>query len=721
MKLRRSEFVHLIVLNETIVLVVHAVTQQRVTVTPGVARLIGHFETAWEVEEALPPLRAAFGHDTSVLRACIAMLQDRGVLVSQSQDEELEEIRQRLAPLHGRDPAALLDRFRRSCLEGSHEYWAVQTPRSMGAGGSRHRVDVLMFGDCDVQMEADFLRREAAGRGIELRVAATFPSDPGLAGERKHDAIILGALQARHAIVLGEARHHGGDPSRVYIEAARTLLTCLREMTSAPILIDGLPEPTVQPLGLADRGLHSHRNRFRRTNLELEILAGDFKDVFVVDVASTLGGAGAAGLLDDGLVSFTHFGSPGWMLQRPESERMAVHNQFPETEVLAGLVGGDPYRREAVMARTHMDALAVVLGFERKKCVIVDLDGVLWPGVLAETESPFAWSQEISSANSYIGLYFGIHEALLALKRRGVLLACVSKNDETTVRRLWQYEQHYPQHRLLAPDHFVTWRINWEDKAANIQSIMEELGFAPEAFLFIDDNPRERARVQESLPEIAVLGEDLFSLRRILLTDPRLQTPHISAESPLRTELVRAQLVRTRLRSEIPDEAEFLASLQVVCNVEQAAPECRDFAVLRRVSELFARTTQFNATGRKFSVAELEELMRSGGQLFVLRMRDRLADHGLVGAAVVQGDEILNLVMSCRVIGLGGERALLARIVEEQGERAVRAGIVETDRNLPVRNLYRDNGFVERADGVWDMRSFPLSRLGENTARLCVS
>ena len=102
-----------------------------------------------------------------------------------------------------------------------------------------------------------------------------------------------------------------------------------------------------------------------------------------------------------------------------------------------------------------MDAMSMVLGLDRKKCVIVDLDGVLWPGVLAETGSPFAWSPEIGGPNSYIGLYFGIHEALRTLRRRGILLACVSKNDEATVRALWRYTQPYPRHRLLTPDHFV--------------------------------------------------------------------------------------------------------------------------------------------------------------------------------------------------------------------------------------------------------------------------
>ena len=33
------------------------------------------------------------------------------------------------------------------------------------------------------------------------------------------------------------------------------MLSELRKRSSAPILIDNLPEPTVQPLGLAERGL----------------------------------------------------------------------------------------------------------------------------------------------------------------------------------------------------------------------------------------------------------------------------------------------------------------------------------------------------------------------------------------------------------------------------------------------------------------------------------
>jgi FkbH-like protein len=499
---------------------------------------------------------------------------------------------------------------------------------------------------------------------------------------------------------MGSAADHGGDPVAVYLNEARHLIEGLRAHSKKPILIDGLPEPTVQPLGLADRGPHGHRNRFRRLNLELEELASAYDDVHVVDIAAALNAEGSGRLIDDGLVGFTHFGSPGWMLQRPESEKAAVHGIVPDAGPLVAAIGPDPYAREAVAARAHMDALQVVLGLDRKKCVIVDLDGTLWPGVLAETGAPFAWTPEISGQYSHIGLWFGIHEALKALKRRGIVLACVSKNDEALVRELWRYGEGYPAERLLTPDDFVTWRVNWEDKASNVASIAEELGFALDAFVFIDDHPVERERVRQGMPEVEVLGEDLYALRRTLLTDPRLQVPAVSGEAAHRTELVKAQLGRERQRTQAGSRAEFLASLGLEVEIGQPA----DAASLNRIRELFERTTQFNTTGRRFSAGELAGAADEG-RLFCARARDRFGDYGLVAAAVVEAGEIIAFAMSCRVIGLEVEHRFMARILDHLADAHAEAlgRILETPRNGPVRNLYADNGFALE-DGVWRKR-----------------
>ncbi len=117
--------------------------------------------------------------------------------------------------------------------------------------------------------------------------------------------------------------------------------------------------------------------------------------------------------------------------------------------------------------------------------------------------------------------------------------------------------------------------------------------------------------------------------------------------------------------------------------------------------ELFQRTTQFNATGLKFSMGELAAILFSeAGEIFTMTVRDRFADHGLVGAAE---REIVGFALSCRVLGLGVEHRFLEAILCElaAAHDEVVARIVETPRKGPVRNLYRDGGFSSQPDGSW--------------------
>ena len=697
MILRRSRFLHQIPVGDGRVLLVHAVSQQRRVVDAGLIAIINFFATPRVLPEEFAELARLTPASPEGLVNLLSALTDAGILTSKTADEELAEASAAFAPTHGRDPTALVDAYRRERKAGGESYWSAGAALGVDDLTKPKRTIVaLLLGDCDLQMEADFLRQDAAGRGIDLEVAATFPDDVRFAGERRHDVILVGALRGRHAITDPVAADADQPPYAGYIAEAQRLIEALRQYSAAPILIDNLPEPTVQPLGMDERGLNGHRNRFRLANAALADLVERYPDVHVVDVAATLAAGGSARLLDDGQVGFTHFGSPGWMLQRPASERAAVHDAFPDIAPLAELVDGDPYLRERTMAKAHVDALVTALGVDAKKCVIVDLDGTLWPGVLAETGAPFAFDPATSSPFSYVGLYFGLHEALLALKRRGVVLACVSKNDEATVRDLWRYDDHYPRERLLTPDDFVAWRVNWTDKVDNIRSIADELGFALETFLFIDDHPVERDRVRQRLPEVEVWGENPFALRSRLLSDPRLMTPRLTGEAAGRTDLVKAQLDRKRFRTEVPSEADYLASLDIRCRIDPLSAE----SDLGRVEELFQRTTQFNTTGRRFPAAELAASLATGKtHAFALHVADRFGDHGLVGATVVESSEITGLAVSCRVLGIGVEHRFLAAILKVVG--AVEARIVETPRNGPVRNLYRDNGFTQGPGGVW--------------------
>lgn len=313
MLLRLSRFVHLLGVGHDRVLVIDAISHVRLVVNHEVARRIASFTRPTEV--------AIEGDEF------LAGLVARGILTDKTVEEETRHVAGLLSPYHGRDPDELLDRYRRKVREGVESYFAAAhalAPEDFAAG--KFKLELLLFGDCDVQVESDFLRREAMRHGIALKIAASFPDDIRLAEEHAHDAILIGALRQRFAIV-----GQGKDvPHASFIAEARAILDGLRRHTPKPILIDNLPEPTVEPLGLADHGPKGHRNRFRAANLALAELVSQYADVHIVDIAAVLNAAGAERMLDDGLMSFAHFGSPGWLLQRPEQEKEAVFGIFPD-------------------------------------------------------------------------------------------------------------------------------------------------------------------------------------------------------------------------------------------------------------------------------------------------------------------------------------------------------------------------------------------------------
>jgi predicted enzyme involved in methoxymalonyl-ACP biosynthesis len=82
---------------------------------------------------------------------------------------------------------------------------------------------------------------------------------------------------------------------------------------------------------------------------------------------------------------------------------------------------------------------------------------------------------------------------------------------------------------------------------------------------------------------------------------------------------------------------------------------------------------------------------------------DRIGDYGLVGAAVIVDAEIAGFAISCRALGMGIEHRFLRHILNECNEiaQSLLARIIPTPRNIPARNLYRDNGFAEAEPGLW--------------------
>jgi FkbH-like protein len=326
----------------------------------------------------------------------------------------------------------------------------------------------------------------------------------------------------------------------------------------------------------------------------------------------------------------------------------------------------------------------IVSGHNPVKIVICDLDDTLWRGVLAEDGIHLVGLE---------GWPLGLLEALLILKKRGILLAIASKNEEALILNKWP--EIFKNHLKL--EDFVVRKINWKEKAENIGVILKEVNLLPRHALFIDDNPVEREKVQLAFPEIRTLGANPYSIRKILLWAPELQVVQITEESSRRTELVQAQNARQELSKKMSRE-EFLASLEL--KIEPLRIDAINHPNFVRAFELLNKTNQFNTTGQRWTVQECDAFFKKQGFFDVFNVSDQFNTYGLVGLVVIQGHHLIQVVMSCRVVGLDIEKMMLNHVITQAAAPMITADFRETESNHLCRAFLADFGFVKK-ENIW--------------------
>lgn len=359
-------------------------------------------------------------------------------------------------------------------------------------------------------------------------------------------------------------------------------------------------------------------------------------------------------------------------------------------------------------AREIKAALRGLLG-QSRKLVIVDLDDTLWGGVVGDV----GWENLLLGGHHYAGeAYVGFQRALKALTHRGVLLGIASKNEEAVAL---EAIQRHPEMVLRIED-FAGWKINWRDKAENIAELTSSLNLGLPSVVFIDDNPAERARVREALPEVLVpeWPEDPCLAESALHGLCCFNPPAITAEDTRRTEMYRSERQREGLKHRVSSVEEWLRSLDVTIKVERL-----DEANLHRTAQLLNKTNQMNLTTRRMTESELWAwASEAHRRLWVFRVSDRFGDSGLTGIVSLEVREqtafIVDFVLSCRVMGRNVEEVMVHTVVEHAralGLERVYAQYLPTSKNKPCLDFWKRSGFRhEAADDRfwWDLASpFP--------------
>ena len=124
---------------------------------------------------------------------------------------------------------------------------------------------------------------------------------------------------------------------------------------------------------------------------------------------------------------------------------------------------------------------------------------------------------------------------------------------------------------------------------------------------------------------------------------------------------------------------------------------------LPRVLELMSRTHQLNTVGRVLAEEELLAILSNCAKRFcveVAELTDRFGGYGTVGAAIVESTasswKLHLLAVTCRVLGRGVERSILAALLQEAGSSGLshaEALYRDTGRNRAMLALYQMMGF----------------------------
>lgn len=351
-----------------------------------------------------------------------------------------------------------------------------------------------------------------------------------------------------------------------------------------------------------------------------------------------------------------------------------------------------------LVAKEVMDVILALQG-KIKKCVIVDLDNTLWGGVIGDDGLSGIQIGELG-----IGHAFSEFQAWLKeLKKRGILLAVCSKNNEDTAKE--PFEKH-PE-MVLRLDDFSIFVANWQDKASNIQYIQQTLNLGMDSFVFLDDNPFERNLVRSLIPQITVpeLPEDPSQYLSYLKSLNLFETASYSDADANRTRQYQEEVGRTQLQQSF---ASFDEYLQGLCMEAEAKPF--DEFHYPRIAQLTQRSNQFNLRTIRYTQADIAAVAQDPNKMTLyFTLRDKFGDYGLISVVIMEKVDDTTLfvdtwLMSCRVLKRGMEEFIINTMVKtarENGFTQLHGEYLPTPKNAMVRDIYERLGFTPTGNGTY--------------------
>ncbi|MCR4589348.1 MAG: HAD-IIIC family phosphatase [Lachnospiraceae bacterium] len=350
-----------------------------------------------------------------------------------------------------------------------------------------------------------------------------------------------------------------------------------------------------------------------------------------------------------------------------------------------------------------------------RKCLVLDLDNTVWGGVVGD-EGPEGINLD---PNDPIGeAFLAFQKYVLSLKRRGVLIAVNSKNDEDIAKEPFEKNPNM----LLKLNDIACFVANWSDKAGNMAYIAKQLNIGMNSLVFFDDNPAEREMIRRFCPEVMVIDvpDEPENFVNTLDRARAFEWTVITKEDLSRSDSYQENRKREELAASFVDYKEYLKALEMKGHAGITGE-----AEAERFAQLTNKSNQFNLRTMRYSDGEIRQMMDDKDtRLIYVSLSDKFTEYGIISCIVLKkgcpelkiGEDacfIENWCMSCRVLKRGVENLAFKKVCEEAREMGCKKVVgeyVRTKKNGMVEGLYASLGFAPVSHPGHVMYEFDLSK-----------
>ena len=504
--------------------------------------------------------------------------------------------------------------------------------------------------------------------------------------------------------VFGNPELDEFEPDLVFVHTTTRNIAKYPQVTDSPEQIDALIEET---MGRFEQIWQSLAERFKCTVIQNNFEQPYFRLLGNSDFSNIHGRLNFINRLNDRFCAYA------------QSHQNFFINDINYVSAVYGIKKwadpGDWYRYKYALSVSAIPEFAFNLSHiikavygRNKKAFALDMDNTLWGGIVGD-DGPE--NIRIGHEDAESELYTEFQQYIKAHKDLGILLTVASKNDEeNALAGLARPDS------TLKQDDFLIIKANWDNKDINIAGIAKELNIGADSFVFVDDNPVERALVENQIPGISVpeVGAPETYID-VIDSNGYFEVTGISEEDIKRGGMYKANMERAKASASFDNYDEYLKSLEMKAEIKPFAP-----VYMARIAELTNKSNQFNLTTKRCSRAEIEAFAADPKYITRYgRLEDKFGDNGVVAVSFGHEEDedgakvfVMDLwLMSCRVLKRGMEYAMMDEFVSEcrsRGVAKIRGCYYPTAKNKMVREFYKDQGFDkvsedEEGNSFWEL------------------